>query len=225
MSTTDHTELSLSKKKYTQSMSTKYEELKNNETRDDLIVTSLRPDDNVVTPDNIHNNDNNDKNKTSKSNSKSKSSKKSKKKRIRSKDDYIPPSKSNYKSFDPFPERDLHPKRAQTANCLTATAPYRLNLNDHNINQNIVENGTNGSSDIISRNNQSSPNLVDNNHRHQHHGDNTNEEYKHYKEDASNLAFPVNPFDHLMPHKDDFGTRMFNTKTCSLFNRKIAMDI
>ena len=207
MSTGEEFELSLSKKRHPSRM--QYEELKvNSEDRSNLIVTSSRPDDNHITPNQSNDYSNSNTNNTTKlKKAKSHKPKSSKKSKSKSKSNSKSKSKSNakqklkasddskYRSFDPFPERDINFSRAQTASCLTKTAPLgKLNLNDHHVNSNISDH-QNGSSEIISS----------------HHDE---EDYKsgmrHHHEDASNLMFPVNPFDHLMPHKNDVGTRMYH---------------
>eukprot|EP01083_Nonionella_stella_P041899 113405_1 len=129
--------------------------------------------------------------KSSKSKHKSKKSKKSKSKssrklRARDNEDHHSlnafTSSSKYSSkYTSLDERPFNPKRAHTThNCLTKTAPFNAG-HKHNLQLNA---------DLIQDNIPQSHDQHDPRHH----------------EDASNLAFPVNPFDHLMPHKDDFGT-------------------
>jgi len=162
-----------------------YEHLKDEQEKVD-VVSSLKLDDNVIVPQYVDDSDEKSKSRA-KSKSKSKSSKKkSKKKKILSKDDNIP-SKSQYRSFDPFPERDTKPTHTQSVHCVTKTAPFNQLESNGNIQAQ-----TQNASNLLSLDPEQHANDLPPHH--------------HHHEDASNLAFPHNPFDHLMPHKNDFGT-------------------
>ena len=91
-------------------------------------------------------------------------------------------SKSKYRSF----ERTLKP--SASVNCLNKTMPTTVPVRG---------------AGSTTKHAQSTANLVSNPHEHHEHS----RERSSSPHDASNLAFPMNPFDHLMPHKDDYGTR------------------